>query len=107
MKMKHQVAITPVRSKGAVIWRSDLQPRRAEDAAGVFQFGMDGRERRLQLLIGRRQIDGEERQQQDPQRAVEHEGRPRVAQEQPDAEHDAGHGDRRGREKAEHAVARR
>ena len=104
-KMKHQVAITPVRSSGAVICHSDLQPRGAEDAAGVLQFGMDGAERRLQLLIGRRQRDGDEGDQQDPQRAVEHERRPRVAEEQPDAEHDAGNGDRRGGEEAEHAMA--
>ena len=54
MKMKHQVAITPVRSSGAVIWHSERQPGRAEDAARLLEFGMDGRERRLQLLIGRR-----------------------------------------------------
>ena len=104
MKMKHQVAITPVRSSGAVICEQRLQPRRAEDAAGVLELGMDGRERRLQLLIGRRQVDGDERDQQDPQRAVEHEGRPRIAQEQADAEHDAGNRDRRGGEEAEHAM---
>ena len=104
--MKHQVAITPVRSSGAVICQQRLQPRGAENAAGVLEFGMDGGERRLQLLIGRRQIDGQERDQQDPQRAVEHEGRPRVAQEQADAEHDAGNRDRRGGEEAEHARAR-
>ena len=63
---------------------------------------MDGAEGRLQLLIGRRQADGEERDQQDPQRAVKHEGRPRVAQEKTDTEHDAGNGDRRGGEKSEH-----
>ena len=104
-KMKHQVAITPVRSSGAVICQQRLQPRGAENAAGVLQLGMDGAERRLQLLIGRRQRDGDEGDQQDPQRAVQHERRPRVAQEQADAEHDAGNGDRRGGEKAEHAPA--
>jgi hypothetical protein len=58
-----------------------LQSRRAENPAGVFQFGMDGGECRLQLLIGRRQIDGEKRDQQYPQGAIEHERRPGIAQE--------------------------
>ena len=81
------------------------QARRAEDAAGILELGMHGAERRLQLLIGGRQRDGDEGDQQDPQRAVEHERRPRVAQEQADAEHDAGDRDRRGGEKAERAMA--
>ena len=102
---KHQVAITEVRSSGAVIWRSAVQPRRAEDAAGVLQLRMDGAERRLHLLVGRRQAQRQERQQQNPQRAVEHERRPRVAQEQADAEHDAGDRDRRGGEEAQRAMA--
>ena len=103
-KMKHQVAITLVRSSGAVMWRERLQPRRAEDAACLLEVGIDGAERRLQLLIGGRQRDRDEGDQQDPERAVEHEGRARVAQEQADAEHDAGHRDRRGREEAERAM---
>ena len=82
-----------------------LQPRRAEDAACLLEIGIHGAERRLQLLIGGRQRDGDEGDQQDPQRAVEHEGRARVAQEQPDAEHDARHRDRRGRQECERAPA--
>ena len=104
-KMKHQVAITLVRSSGAVMSRERAQPRGAEDAARVLELGMHGAERRLELLIGGRQRDGDEGDQQDPQRAVEHERRPRVAQEQPDAEHDAGDRDRRGGEEPERAVA--
>ena len=83
-----------------------LQPRRAEDAACLLEIGIDGAERRLQLLVGGRQRDGDEGDEQDPQRAVEHEGRARVAEEQPDAEHDARHRDRRGRQECEHAPAR-
>ena len=82
-----------------------LQARGAEDAAGLLELGMDGAERRLQLLVGRRQLDRQEGDQQDPQRAVEHERRARVAEEQADAEHDAGDRDRRGGEEAEHAMA--
>ena len=52
---KHQVAITEVRSSGAVICAQRPQPRRAEDAAGVLQLRMDGAERRLHLLVGGRQ----------------------------------------------------
>ena len=102
---KHQVAITEVRSSGAVISRKRAQPRGAEDAAGVLQLRMDRPERRLHLLIGGRHAQRQEGEQQNPQRAVEHERRPRVAQEQPDAEHDAGDRDRRGGEEAERAVA--
>ena len=104
-KTKHQVAITRVRSSGAVICAQRAQPRRAEDAAGVLQLRMDGAERRLHLLIGGRQLERHEGDQQNPQRAVEHERRPRVAQEQADAEHDAGNRDRRGGEEAQRAVA--
>ena len=67
---------------------------------------MHGAERRLQLLVGGGQRDGHEGEQQDPQRSIKHERRPRIAQEQADAEHDAGNGDRRGGEKAERAIAR-
>ena len=81
------------------------QARCAEDPAGVLEVGVHGAERRLQLLIGGRQRDGDEGDEQDPQRAVQHERRPRVAQEQADAEHDARDRDRRGRQKAERAVA--
>jgi len=52
MKMKHQVAITPARNKGATIWRKRLQPCRAEDAACILELGVEGRKRGLQLLIG-------------------------------------------------------
>ena len=83
-----------------------LQPAGAEDAAGFLELRVDGRERRLQLLIGRRQIDGEEGDQQNPQRAVEHKGRAGVAEKQADAEHDAGHRDWGGGKEAEHPRAR-
>ena len=66
---------------------------------------MNGRERRLQLLIGRRQVDGQECDQQNPQGAVEHKGRAGIAEEQPDAEHDTGHGNRRCRKEAKRARA--
>ena len=104
-KMKHQVAITLVRSSGAVMWPSACSRVAPRMRLASSRSGCDGAERRLQLLIGGRQRDGDEGDQQDPQRAVEHEGRARVAQEQPDAEHDAGHGDRRGGEEAERAPA--
>ena len=102
---------TPCRDHaGAQQRRGDLaqrlQPRGAENAAGVLELGMDGGERRLQLLIGRRQVDGQERDQQDPQRAVQHERRPCVAEEQADAEHDPGNGNRRSGEKTGRARAR-
>ena len=83
-----------------------LQPCRTENPAGVLQLWMDGGERRLQLLVGRGQIDGQERDQQDPQRAVQHERRSCVAEEQADAEHDPGNGNRRSGEKTERARAR-
>ena len=82
-----------------------LQPRRAEDAACLLELGIDRAERRLQLLIGGGQRDRDEGDQQDPQRAVEHERRARIAQEQSDAEHDAGDRDRRGRQERERALA--
>ena len=104
-KMKHQVAITLVRSNRRGDAPERVQPRRAEDAACVLEVRVHRTEGRLQLLVGRRQRDGDERDEQDPQRAVEHQRRPRVAEEQPDAEHDAGDGDRRGGEEAERAVA--
>ena len=82
-----------------------LQARRAEDAACLLEIDVHGAERRLKLLVGGGQRDGDEGDEQDPQRAVEHEGRARVAEEQADAEHDAGHRDRRGREERERAPA--
>ena len=48
-----------VRSSGAVIVAQRPQPRRAEDAAGLLELRMHGLERRLKLLVGRRQLDGE------------------------------------------------
>src|SRR6266478_4673611 len=49
---------------GAQERRGDLeqgpQPRRAENPAGILEFGMDGGEGRLQLLIRRRQVDSQE-----------------------------------------------
>ena len=78
MKMKHQVATT----LGAQQRRGDLpqrlQPGRAEDAARLLELGMEAAERRLELLVAGRQLDRQKGEQQDPQRAVEHERRPRV-----------------------------
>src|SRR4029453_2029983 len=104
-KMKHQVAITLVRNTGAVMSRQGAQGRRAEDAARVLEVRMHRAKSRLQLLVGGGQPGGDENDQQYPQRAVKHERRPRVAQEQAYPKHDAGNGDRRGREKAERAIA--
>ena len=63
---------------------------------------MDRAEGRAELLVGGRQLDGDEGDQQDPKRAVE---RLRIGKEQPDAQHDAGNGEGCGREESEHAVA--
>ena len=103
-KMKHQVAITLVRSSGAVICQS-ARSRVRQDTAGVFEFGVHGAEGRLQLLIGGGHCERDEGDEQDPERAVEHEGRLGIAEEQADAEHDAGNGKRRGGKEAERAMA--
>ena len=55
-KMKHQVAITRRAQQRRGDLAQGLQPRGAEDAAGILKFGMHGAEGRLQLLIGRRQL---------------------------------------------------
>ena len=61
----------------------------------------------LDLLISRRQLDGQKGEQQDPQGAVEHDWWSCVAEEQPDPEHDAGDRDRCGGKRAEDMVSRK
>ena len=82
-----------------------LQPRCAEDTACLLQVDAHRAERRLKLLVRGGQCDGDERDEQDPERAVKHEGWARVGKEQADAEYDTGHGDRRGRQEGERAPA--
>ena len=93
-KTKHQAATTLVRSSGAVMSHKRLEPRRAHDAAGLLQFRMHAGEGRGHLLIAGRQLDGHEGDEQDPDGAVELEGRVGIAEEQADAEHDARDGHR-------------
>ena len=81
------------------------QPRGAQHAAGFLELGMHRMERRGELLVGGRQLDGDEGDEQDPQRAVERERRARVGEEQADAQHDAGDGERRGGEEAQQPVS--
>src|SRR6266851_2368547 len=81
-----------------------LQARGAEDAARVLELGMDPAERRLQLLVSRWKADRDEREEQNPERAVKNERRPRIAQEETDAENNAGNRDRCRRQKSERTV---
>jgi hypothetical protein len=88
-KMKHQVdrrrCVKAARYAGE---RAGAGSRRG--CGWLPRDRIDHPECRIELPIGRRQRDGDEGDQQHPQGAVEHEGRLRVAQEQPDAEHDTG-----------------
>src|SRR4029078_3909130 len=66
---------------------------------------MDGAKCRWQLLISGWKRDRKKRNQQDPQRAIKDEWRPRVAEEQSHAEHNPGNSDRRSRKKPEEPPA--
>ena len=56
-KMKHQVAIMLGPSSGAVMSRKRAQARGAENARGFLQLRRERMKRRLQLLVGGRQLD--------------------------------------------------
>ena len=66
---------------------------------------MDGAKCRLQLLVSGWKRNRHKRNQQDPQRAIKDEWRPRVAEKQPYAKYNPGNSDWCGREKAESTPA--
>ncbi len=67
----------------------------------LLQLGVHALEGRGHLLVAGGQLDRHEGDEQDPDRAVELERRVGVGQKERDAEHDAGNGDRRGRQDPE------
>ena len=77
----------------------------AEDAAGVLELGRDGPERRVRLRVAHGHLLGHVGDEQDPQRAVQDEGRPRVGDEQRDGQHDARDRDRHQRQEGHELVA--
>ena len=81
--------------------RSTRSGVRAEQPARFLEFGMDRRRDGDELLIRGRKLDRDERDQHDPQRSEQQQRRPRVRQEQPDAQHDARNRDRRARQEAQ------
>ena len=105
MKIRIQVAMTPLRieRRGDVDERA--QPSGAEDAARVLELRVHRLERRRDLLVADGKLLRQVREEDDPQRPVQHERRLRVAQEQPDRQHDARDRHRRGREEREIAMA--
>ena len=59
MKMRIQVAITPLRISGAVMSTERAQARGAEDAARVLELRVHALERRGDLLVAHRQLLGD------------------------------------------------
>ena len=105
MKMKIQVAITPLRDQRRRDVEQRAQPRRAEDAARVLELGMHRLERCADLLIADRKLLRQVGEEDDRQGAVQNERRLRVGQEEADGEHDAGNGDRCGGQETEIAMS--
>ena len=105
MKMKIQVAITPLRIERCRDIEQGAQPCRAKDAARILEFGVYRLERCADLLIADRKLLRQIGEEDDRQGAVQNERRLRVAQKESDGEDDAGNGDRCGGQETEIAMS--
>src|SRR5262245_3694181 len=83
----------------------DAQATCTQDAAGLLQLRMDAAEGGIRLRVAHRHLLGEIRDEEDPERAVEEEGRPRVRDEERDGEDDARDDHGRQRQEGQHLVA--